>query len=170
MRKILFIISIPFIFTACGNNPTIYPPLTKDEISGARLWQRITAEENYKTYPEWPGFEGLRRGQSPHGRYHEIYLHPLLFNALPLQDKIVSNGTIIVKDNYDADKKRTNFTVMAKVKGYDPAHADWFWAAFKSDGSVLMEGKVAFCISCHEGKKDNDYVIVRPLDLPLESP
>jgi hypothetical protein len=167
MKKTLIFFWIILLFSACGKTSATFPSLTKDEITGDRLWQRITAEEEYKAYPEWPGFEGLRRGQSPHGRYHEIYIHPLLRNALPLTNKVVPDGTIIVKDNYDADKKRTHFTVMAKVTGYDPEHADWFWAAYDPQGKTVAEGKVGMCIACHEGKKDNDYVIVRPLDLPL---
>jgi hypothetical protein len=111
--------------------------------------------------------EGVRRGQSPHGRYHEIFINRELLESLPLKDKKTPNDSIVVKENFDADKRQTHFTVMAKVKGYDPEHDDWFWAAIAPTGKVMMEGKPKFCIDCHEGKKDNDYLIVRPLDEPL---
>jgi hypothetical protein len=170
MKQFLYLMSIILLLTACTGKKAAYPSLTKDEITGARLWQRITAEEYYREYKGWPGVEGVRRGQSPHGRYHQIFINDDLFESLPLKDKKTPNGSIIVKENFDADKRQTNFTVMAKVKGYDPEHGDWFWAAIAPMGKVMMEGNPKFCIDCHEGKKDNDYLIVRPLDEPLKSP
>lgn len=169
MRKgILFLApALIMIFFSCRKETPVYPPLAMDEISGDRLWQRIAHEENYHDYPEWPGLEGLQRGQSPHGRYHEIYIHSLLRNALPIADRTAPDGSVIVKENFDADKVKTGYTVMAKVKGYDPEHADWFWASFDAAGKTLAAGKLGMCIDCHTGKKDNDYVIVRPLELPF---
>jgi hypothetical protein len=142
-------------------------PLSKDEISGERLWRRISTEADFESYPEWPGYKGVQIGQSPHGRYHEIYINPVLRAALPIADRTAPDGSVIVKENFDADMKKVGFTVMAKAKGYDPATDDWFWASYGPDGSVAAEGKVEMCIKCHEGMKRNDYVIVRALDAPL---
>ncbi len=44
---------------------------------------------------------------------------------------------------------------MVKVKDYTP------------DGEILAEGTPVGCIGCHEGMDDNDYIIVRPIDLEL---
>ena len=46
----------------------LLPPLAATEISGARLWQRITTESDFDRWAFWPGHEGMRPGQSPHGR------------------------------------------------------------------------------------------------------
>jgi hypothetical protein len=35
--------------------------------------------------------------------------------------------------------------------GYDPTHGDWHWQRVRaSDRSVLEDGRVARCITCHE--------------------
>ncbi len=160
---LFFLLLLP----ACQKTEKILPPLTASEISGARLWQRITVEAPYDDYPEWPGFEGMQIGQSPHGRYHEIYINSVLRNALPIKSRIAPDGTIVVKENYDADKNNVGYTVMAKVKGYNPAVSDWFWAAYEPGGKIKLEGKPDYCISCHSGMKPNDYLIVRSLDRAL---
>jgi len=155
------------LLAACKGGAPDLPPLSKDEISGARLWKRIAVETDFDAYPEWPGYEGLRIGQSPHGRYHEIYINKTLRGALPIAGKRAPTGSVIVKENFDAEKALSGFTVMAKVEGFDPERNDWFWASYGPDGTVKAAGKAGMCISCHEGLASNDYVIVRPLDEPL---
>jgi hypothetical protein len=140
------------------------PPLTKEEISGERLWIRITQDENYKKYPFWPGHEGIQQGQSPHGDLHRVHINPILYGALPISDKIAPDGSIIVKCNMNAEKEITAFTVMAKVKGYDPEENDWFWAKMSKDGKVQAEGKVKSCIECHKALKKNDYILLYQLN------
>jgi hypothetical protein len=156
------------VLAACAKPVPEPPPLSKSEISGARLWERITKDTDYEKYPEWPGYGGMRIGQSPHGRYHEIYVNRTLLEALPIAAKTAPRGSIIVKENFDADRKSVGFTVMAKVEGYDPGTNDWFWAAYSPDGKINMEGSPAYCIKCHEGLRSNDYIIVRPLDAALQ--
>jgi hypothetical protein len=138
--------------------------LTAEEISGALVWKHIAVDGDFTAWPNWPGLEGVLPGQSPHGRYHEIFISPALAKALPILDRKAPEKSIIAKRNYDASKKPVGFTVMAKVHGYNPENGDWFWASYGMDGSVKAEGKVAMCIRCHEGMKGNDYVIVHPLN------
>lgn len=140
------------------------PALTKQEISGEKLWVRITEETNYKKYPYWPNHKGLQPGQSPHGEFHKVFINPLLRYSLPIKNHIIPNGSIIVKENYSSDKRLKYYTVMAKVAGYDPKDGDWFWAMYGLDGSVKKAGKLKSCIGCHSGLKDNDYIIIYPLD------
>jgi len=168
MGKAILLACIVLALVACAKaqEPKL-PPLTSPEISGDRLWKRITEETDFDTYSFWPGHEGMRAGQSPHGKFHEVYINATLAGSLPLPGKVVPDGGIIVKENFSVDKKPAGLTVMVKVRGYNPEHADWFWAKFDPGGKVLAEGKVKECIECHEGVKDNDYVIIRPLDEPL---
>jgi hypothetical protein len=74
-------------------------------------------------------------------------------NKAPMTD-----GAIIAKENYTADKKFVALTVMYKIKGYNPEAGDWFWVKYAPDGKVLASGKVKGCIQCHSAKKDNDYI------------
>ena len=83
---------------------------------------------------------------------------------MPSSEKKAPHGSIIVKENMNADREVTGITVMAKVNGYDPESVDWFWAAYTPDGSSRAAGKLGGCIGCHEGMADNDFVIIRQLD------
>lgn len=169
MKPAIIIIPIFLLFGCNEKNTEIkYQPLTKDEISAERVWQRVTKEYNYEQFPEWPGYNGVQPGQSPHGRFHEIYINPILYNALPVNDRIAPDGSIILKENFNIDLEIVAITVMVKVKDYDPEHNDWYWIKYTEDGEPLNEGKLGLCINCHQGVKDNDYVIVRQLDQELE--
>ena len=144
------------------------PDLTKETITGEKLWERISKEDNYKKYPTWPEYEGMQPGKSPHGRFHKIYINPRLRNSLPLKEKITPIGSIIVKENYTPDEELGAYTVMAKVKDYNTNHNDWFWVKYDKNGKVLAEGKFDMCINCHIGSKNNDYLIIYKLDKPLK--
>lgn len=144
-----------------------YPPLSKEQISVEALWRRITEEEDYEDYPFWPGHEGICDGQSPHGVYHQVYIHPVLMNALPIKDGKVPNGSIIVKENMNSRKKIDSYTIMVKVDGYNPEAGDWFWMKLDKKGNTIVEGKPGPCIACHEPLKSNDYIILYRLDRDL---
>ena len=47
---------------------------------------------------------------------------------------------------------------MYKVKGYNPAGGDWFWAKYDPEFNILAEGMVKGCLNCHGSAKANDYV------------
>jgi hypothetical protein len=162
----LLIVSAMFISFSCSRNaeePEL-KPLTLSEISGEVLWGRITADSDYLNYSEWPAHAGLQPGQSPHGVWHRVHGNRTLFDVLPLTEAIAPEGSIIVKENFDNNKELRNLTVMAKIEGYDPDYGDWFWAMYQPDGTVLTEGSPGGCISCHEGMRKNDFVIINPLD------
>lgn len=143
-------------------------PLSREEIDAQRLWQRITDEAPYQTYSFWPGEEGVQPGQAPHGPFHRILVNKALYEAVPLADRTAPNGSIIVKENMDAGQEVTGYTVMAKVEGFSAESADWFWARYDLDGSARAAGAVQACVICHGGVANNDFVIVHPLDEPLE--
>lgn len=164
MKKLLALIYLLTLLISCKEEVR-QPPLTKEEINGARLWERMTGETDYSTYSFWPGHEGIHPGQAPHGVNHRIYINKDLLEALPIESKVAPYGTIIVKENMDRERNTGKITVMAKVEGYDPEGNDWFWAAYSTEGEVLAEGKPEGCVSCHSGMKSNDYIIVRQLNI-----
>lgn len=163
MKKLLLTTLLLSMFLSCSEEVQL-PPLTKEKIKGASLWNRISSESNYSSYSYWPGHEDINPGQAPHGVYHRIFVNKKLIDALPIESKIAPEGTIIVKENMNRDKVIQKLTVMAKVEGYNPEGGDWFWAAYSPDGEVLAEGTPKGCVSCHQGMKGNDYIIVRALD------
>jgi len=156
------------LFGCTQKEPLVLEPLEKSEIDDEALWLRITEENPYTNYEYLPGHEGLRPGQAPHGPLHKVFVNPTLFEALPIESRTAPHGTLIVKENYSTDEELNAITVMAKVKQFAPDDGNWFWANYAPDGTVKVSGQVSSCIECHAGMKSNDYVIIRPLDAPIE--
>lgn len=144
------------------------PPLSKEGVSGKKLWDHINSNGSYTKLPYWPGHDGMYPGQAPHGTYHKIFINHTLHSSLPLSNKRVPNGSIVIKENYNANKKLSAITLMAKVEGFDTEHNDWYWVKYNNNGKVLAEGSPTGCINCHEPMKTNDYIIVRPLDKAVD--
>ncbi len=49
-------------------------------------------------------------------------------------------------------------TIMVKMPaGYDPDHADWWYAVADPDGTVERKGRLYGCIKCHRQVKETDY-------------
>ena len=140
-------------------------PLTASNVTDKTVWERITAESDYTSYSFWPNHEGMSPGQAPHGPFHKVYINNTLAAALPIKGGIVPEGSIIVKENYSKAKEFTGTTVMVKVKNYAPEINDWFWAKYSPQGETQASGQPKGCISCHEGMKKNDYIIIHPLDM-----
>lgn len=112
-------------------------------------------------------------GGPPHGEVREV-----------LEGKI-DGKRVIVKRNYGGEDISVNsvirnrakylksVTVMAKREaGYDSENHDWFWAKYKTDGSLhknpkgmLLAGRVAKgmnqgCIACHKSASGTDMVFI----------
>jgi hypothetical protein len=167
-RIVIIIFAVLIAFSSCSKEEEPdFPEFESGEITGELLWKRIAEDYSYRDYAFWPGHEGVRAGQAPHGPFHRIYVNRTLLESLPISDSVAPYGSIIVKDNLNASRELDGVTVMAKVKGYNPDVGDWFWAKYAPDGAVQAEGKPGGCIGCHEGLKENDYVVVQMLDAPL---
>lgn len=164
VRYSMLVLMIVVGFSACESREQAeFQPFTAEQITGEALWERINVKSDYHEYPQWPGHEGRKPGQAPHGVFHEIYINSTLSEALPENPEVAPNGTIIVKDSYNAEDELTAITVMAKVEGFAPDSGDWFWAVYSPVGETLRSGNVGGCVTCHAGMKDNDYIIVQRL-------
>lgn len=162
MKLSITVIFILLLLSCSGTEEIRFKPLTIDNISGETLWERITTESDYQTYGYFENQKGILPGQSPHGVLHEIFVNADLLESIPVSDE-VPYGSIIVKENYTPDTELDKLTVMVKVEGYNPEHNDWFWAAYSPAGRVLVSGTPGGCISCHQGMKYNDYIIVEDI-------
>lgn len=87
-------------------------------------------------------------------------------------------GAVIVKKMYQGPEVNvqkvfndpaTDLKIVAvmykREKGYDPDNQDWFYSKYNPDGSpqknkkgMLMTGRVAKCIGCHQSAPGGDYV------------
>ncbi len=116
-------------------------------------------------------------GQHPHGAILDTISGKIAVNG-KLHDIIVKRnyggeGVSIVNVSNEPSKYLEAITVMLKRPGYDPETKDWFWAKYKSDGSIdtnpkgiMLAGKVAKgepegCIACHTTAPGGDMLFLR---------
>jgi len=143
--------------------PTPARPQTNEEFQRT-LWRFIVRERSpYTAWPAPPGKEGFREVEGPHGPLARIYANP----AAVASPKALPYDAILVLEDYAADRKtRTGIDVMYRVKGFDPAHNDWYWMKSNENGTVArtpaaegnapIAGRVAACIACHQKAGGND--------------
>ncbi|MBI5641317.1 MAG: cytochrome P460 family protein [Nitrospirae bacterium] len=136
------------------------PSETQIPLPGAdatKLYEYVTRHKPYSAWQLWPGKGRMYKGTEPHGALLTTYVDNTALGSIK-KKRGMADGSIIVKENYSADKKLAALTVMYKLKGYNPAAADWFWAKYDDAGKVLVSGKAEGCINCHQKKKDNEYI------------
>lgn len=151
-----------FVFTA-GTQAKMGKGKEMPAANGKALWDYLKMEKYAKHWKMWPGKKALYPGKEPHGALLTTYVNKIAYEAIKEKRGMFSDGSIIVKENYTADKKLAALTVIYKVKGYNPEAGDWFWAKYLPDGKVAAEGKVDACIQCHGMQKANDYIQTAPL-------
>lgn len=128
-----------------------------------KLYDYITKSNQYQRWQMWPGKGKMYKGTQPHGDFLTTYVNDAGISAIKKKKGALPEGTVIVKENYGADKKLTGLSVMYRISGYNPSASDWFWAKYDTDGKAAASGKVEGCIKCHEKKKDNDFIFTGDL-------
>jgi len=127
----------------------------------AELWKHITQTSPYTQWNFWDDHKGLLEGDEPHGSLHKVYVNDKAYGSskVPLE-----YGAIQVKENYNTNKRLMAITVMYKLKGYHPERGDWFWVKYTPEGNAKPYGKPTGCISCHNSRSDNDFVMVHDIE------
>ena len=128
----------------------------------AMIWKYLEKSDYRSKWTRWPeGADGFTEGKSPHGAFLKVYVNDVAAKSA----KDPAYQSVIVKENYDKDRKLVALTPMIRVReGYDPDHKDWYYAKFKPDGTlfakdeVKLAGKVKGCIDCHAKAKGKDYL------------
>ncbi len=139
-------------------------PLTKENITPELLWKRVTAEDDYHKYASWPERKPMQPGASPHGAFDNVFINDIVAGSIPLTNKPLPFGSLIVKEGYNIDKELINILVITKISNFNPENNDWYWARFAPDGKALYSGKVQACINCHLPFSRNDYLISHKLE------
>lgn len=164
-KSLMIIVLLLLMISAASAIHEIIPSETQVPLPGPNaeaLNEYIVRFNPYRAWNLWPGKERLYKGREPHGALLTTFVNTSAFFSV--KDKQpMTDGAIIVKENYTADKKFVALTVMYKIKGYDPAHNDWFWAKYTPDGKPEASGKVKVCIDCHGSVKGNDYLFTGPI-------
>jgi hypothetical protein len=126
-------------------------------LNGASIGKLIYEEKPYTEWALWPGKGKLSKGTEPHGIYITVYVNNIALESIKRANGMADNS-IVLKENYNADKQLTSVTVMQKAKGYNPEGGDWFWVRFGPDSKVTAEGKVIMCLGCHTVAQNNDFI------------
>ncbi len=134
--------------------------------TGVDLYAHITDEDDYRQWRLWPEKGELYPAEEPHGAFLTTYVNDRAHSAITGRKGAIPARSIIVKENYDADKNLVALTVMYKVAGYNPEEGDWFWAKYLADGTIDLEGKVPGCIECHGLVRANDFIYTSDLKSP----
>lgn len=104
---------------------------------------------------------------SAHGIHVNVWVdsdHAAQYRLIDPDDPVsveFAPGTIVVKEHLDNQMNVVGGTVMVKgPPGYDPSHADWWYA--KGDllgGSLAVSGPgLASCLGCHADVSGTDYL------------
>jgi len=128
-----------------------------------KLYDYITKDNPYVKWELWPGKGRLYEGREPHGAFLTTYVNSYAYFSAKDKAGQMADSSIIVKENYTPDKKLAALTVIYKIKNYNPAAGDWFWAKYEPYGKVLAWGRVEACINCHGGNKANDFIMTEKI-------
>lgn len=160
--KIIFVMMFVLGLSALASAiHEIIPSETQIALPGPnaeKLNEYIVRYNPYKAWDLWPGKGKLYKGTEPHGALLTTFVNDTAMASIKKMEGM-ADGSIIAKENYGPDKKFVALTVMYKIKGYNPAAGDWFWAKYAPDGKVMASGKADPCIQCHSKQKANDYIM-----------
>lgn len=141
-------------------------PLAALEPPGAdaqALWDYINQEPGFRRWGTWQEFQKLRRSHSPFGHYVRVYVNDVALqakgNPLPPGSILVREGLGMNTNTYAPNDQIIAYTVMYKVKGFNPKGNDWFWAHYSGTGKTMQSGVVDQCLKCHNTAQSNDYVV-----------
>ncbi len=137
------------------------------EITGlapdGKVIYKYMTENNYQSWKMWPGKEQFYSTKAHGAAFMTTYVNDVAMATIQGKTGLMKEDSVIVKENYDANKALMFLTVMFKEDGYDPANNDWFYAKYAPNGTIQVEGKVKGCIDCHAKVKDNDYLFTSPI-------
>jgi hypothetical protein len=149
MRSFLATVTAVALVACSGGND--------DPAGASQLWARLRGSGDYHTFARAPGYPGTTPSTSPHGDQVEIWINGTVQGALDAKVPVNGwpDGSLIVEDG---SKSGTLTFVLAMEK----RGTAWYWAEYRSDGSVEYSGAPSACTGCHASGGD----FVRSLSLP----
>ena len=144
-----------------------------------QFWKYLIGN-NYKNWSPGPGQNGdFYTGQNPHGALLKMYLN----RTAAGKTQKFPMGSVIILENYRADRSLKTISVMYRTDGFNPQGNDWYWIEYHPDGTVVKApaasgskqsevshasfhtgelqktmGKASNCMSCHQGGEGLDFV------------
>ncbi len=119
------------------------PPRIGDQILALTPSQTLPVPDyiknsNYQSWKMWPGKEAFYPTMTHSAAFMTTYMNDVALATIQGHTGIMKEDSVLVNENYGAEKKLMALTVMYKVDGYDPAHNDWFWAKYAPDGTIRL--------------------------------
>jgi len=164
MKKNLIVMALVVAFSGAGLSYALANDTPMPPAEGKEVYAYLTDVSPYQDWPLFPGTKKLQEGKHPHGALLTTYVSPSALSAIQERQGQLPVGAFIVKENYMPDQTLGAITIMYRVKGYNPAAGDWFWAKYSADGDIAASGKVDGCINCHTAAIQNDWVFTGPLE------
>ena len=118
-------------------------------------------EQNYTSWPMWPGTSALYAGTEPHGMLLTTYVNPVMQRALESGSTTgLPDGAVVVKENYMPDSTLAAVTAMYQPTGnYDESAGGWWYLKRNTDGTIDAAGGTGtMCQQCHQGAEGGDYL------------
>ena len=163
MRRHLVRLALVIGLSSCGGAPAPATPAPKPDESRFGPLEVGADYASFTKVTDAP-FRSLDHGN----RFVDVYVNEVGAAAY-LGEGDIPVGTIVVKPSFqNVDGQKSDiagpiFVMEKRAKGYDPDHADWWYAihwaeppaedAKKFGGPIYWRGKsprVAYCWGCHD--------------------
>ncbi|MDB5342057.1 MAG: hypothetical protein JWP89_434 [Schlesneria sp.] len=141
--------------------PRATRPQTPDEFYSS-FWSFLAKKD--AAYNTWKVINRVKADdgiENPHSNISKTYVNKIAADDaanLPI-------SSILVREDYDDNRKRQSVSVLYRIKDYDKEHGNWYWIKYQENGSVardsddkVIAGKVASCVACHSKANGNDFV------------
>lgn len=96
-------------------------------------------------------------------QFIRVMINPESAAAYRMNAPRLPANTVVLKEEFTdpSCSRLAAWTVMRKEPaGYDTAHNDWHWQRVRSsDRAVLVDGRVASCINCHQTDQSGGCVL-----------
>jgi hypothetical protein len=128
------------VLAGCGDD--------QDPEGASDLWARIH-DQGYQSWSRAPGYESRRPTDAPHGDEVDIYVNPVVAEALSAGEPLTSwpVGAIIAKDGFEGGE-------ISIVAAMEKLEGGWFWAEWDADGESAYSGNPDICTGCHQSGAD----------------
>lgn len=155
-------LSLILLLSAC-TAPNAAPSATPNTTPSAQSPSELSDTELKNIAQSYTSYtalnQDLRSSQAHGGIWVKTYLDAATDKAFQAKSYPFPDGATAVKEGHpSADGAVEKLFVMRKIKGYDPANGDWFYAMTDAKGQVQQKGKLQMCISCHSNAKAKDYL------------
>lgn len=106
--------------------------------------------ENYAS--EWTMVRDCRRSIEHDLSFVQVWADPVAAAAYTSREGTFPNGSLIVKEEFDDPgcTDLSGWTVMRREADFAPAAGDWRWQEVAADRTVVDDGSIFRCFSCHE--------------------